>query len=143
MKYYFSTAIQSSEMEEVIEKTKNALKDEGFGVVAEIDFRKTLKEKLGVEFKPYKVIEACNPPYALKSLNADIHIGTLIPCNLIVRETENGFEVSSIDPVVAMKDIENAEMKEIATEIREKLLRVINKIGEEKQKPLAKAMEVA
>ncbi len=143
MKYYFSKTIQSFGLEEAVEKTKSALQDEGFGVVAEIDFQKTLKEKLGVNFKPYVVIEACNPPYALKSLNADIHIGALIPCNLIIREAENGFEISSIDPSVAMKDIDNAEMKEIAMEIREKLIRVINNVGKEKTKKIIKTKVIA
>jgi len=125
MSYYFTKTLKEGSFEEAIERTKDALKKEGFGVVAEIDFQKTLKEKLNVDFRKYRVLEACNPPYALKSLTADDKIGTVLPCNFIVQEKDGKVEVSSIDPVAAMTAVESEEMKDIAREISEKLNRVI------------------
>ena len=128
MSYYFTKTLEKGSFEEAIERTKEALKKEGFGVVAEIDFQKTLKEKLDVDFRKYRVLEACNPPYALKSLTADDKIGTVLPCNFIVQEKEGKIEVSSIDPVAAMTAVENEEMKAIATEISQKLNRVVSSL---------------
>ena len=125
MSYYFTKTLEKGSFEEAIERTKEALKKEGFGVVAEIDFQKTLKEKLDVDFRKYRVLEACNPPYALKSLTADDKIGTVLPCNFIVQEKEGKIEVSSINPVAAMQAVDNPEMKAIAHEIGEKLSRVV------------------
>ncbi len=125
MSYYFTKTLKNGSFEEAIERTKEALKKEGFGVVAEIDFQKTLKEKLDVDFRKYRVLEACNPPYALKSLTADDKIGTVLPCNFIVQEKKGKIEVSSINPVAAMAAVENEEMKKIALEISEKLSRVV------------------
>ena len=118
MSYYFTKTLEKGSFEEAIERTKEALKKEGFGVVAEIDFQKTLKEKLDVDFRKYRVLEACNPPYALKSLTADDKIGTILPCNFIVQEKEGKIEVSSINPVAAMQAVDNQE-------IGEKLSRVV------------------
>ncbi len=128
MSYYFTKTLEKGSFEEAIERTKEALKNEGFGVVAEIDFQKTLKEKLDVNFRKYRVLEACNPPYALKSLTADDKIGTVLPCNFIVQEKEGKVEVSSINPVAAMASVENEEMKSIALEISEKLQRVVESL---------------
>ncbi len=125
MSYYFTKTLKESSFEEAIERTKEALKKEGFGVVAEIDFQKTLKEKLDVDFRKYRVLEACNPPYALKSLTAEDKIGTVLPCNFIVQEKGGKIEVSSINPVAAMQSVDNPEMKVIAQEISEKLNRVV------------------
>ena len=125
MSYYFTKTLKKGSFEDAIERTKEALKTEGFGIVAEIDFQKTLKEKLDVDFRKYRVLEACNPPYALKSLTADDKIGTVLPCNFIVQEKEGKIEVSSINPVAAMQAVDNSEMKEIAQEISEKLSRVV------------------
>ncbi len=128
MSYYFTKTLKEGSFEEAIERTKDALKKEGFGVVAEIDFQKTLKEKLDVDFRKYRVLEACNPPYALKSLTADDKIGTVLPCNFIVQEKDGKVEVSSIDPVAAMTAVESEEMKDIAREISEKLSRIVNSL---------------
>ncbi len=125
MSYYFTKTLKGASFEEAIDRTKKALKEEGFGVVAEIDFQKTLKEKLNVNFRKYRVLEACNPPYALKSLTADDKIGTMLPCNLVVQKNGGLVEVSSIDPVAAMAEVDNEEMKDIALEISEKLKRVV------------------
>ncbi len=126
MSYYFTKTLQKVSFEDAIERTKEALKNEGFGVVAEIDFQKTLKEKLDVDFRKYRVLEACNPPYALKSLTVEDKIGTVLPCNFIVQEKEGDVEVSSINPVAAMAAVENEGMKVIAEEIAVKLQRVVD-----------------
>ncbi len=128
MSYYFTKTLKEGSFEEAIERTKEALKKEGFGVIAEIDFQKTLKEKLNVDFRKYRVLEACNPPYALKSLTADDKIGTVLPCNFIVQQIDGKVEVSSINPVAAMAAVENEEMKNIAKEISEKLSRVVDSL---------------
>ena len=125
MSYYFTKILKGVSFEEAIDRTKKALKEEGFGVIAEIDFQKTLKEKLNVDFRKYMVLEACNPPYALKSLTADDKIGTMLPCNFVIQKNGGEVEVSSIDPVAAMAEVENEEMKGIALEISEKLKRVV------------------
>jgi uncharacterized protein (DUF302 family) len=125
MSYYFTKTLAGASFEEAIDRTKKALKEEGFGVIAEIDFQKTLKEKLNVDFRKYMVLEACNPPYALKSLTADDKIGTMLPCNFIIQKNGGEVEVSSIDPVAAMAEVDNLEMKSIALEISEKLQRVV------------------
>ncbi len=125
MSYYFTKILKGVSFEEAIDRTKKALKEEGFGVVAEIDFQKTLKEKLNVDFRKYQVLEACNPPYALKSLTADDKIGTMLPCNFVIQKNGDQVEVSSIDPVAAMAEVDNQEMKSIALEISEKLQKVV------------------
>lgn len=125
MSYYFTKILKGVSFEEAIDRTKKALKEEGFGVIAEIDFQKTLKEKLNVDFRKYMVLEACNPPYALKSLTADDKIGTMLPCNVVVQKNGSDVEVSSINPVAAMAEVDNAEMKSIALEIGEKLERMV------------------
>jgi len=125
MSYYFTKTLDGVSFEEAIDRTKKALKEEGFGVIAEIDFQKTLKEKLNVDFRKYMVLEACNPPYALKSLTADDKIGTMLPCNVVVQKNGSEVEVSSINPVAAMAEVDNMEMKSIALEIGEKLERVV------------------
>ncbi len=128
MSYYFTKTLAGASFEEAIDRTKKALKEEGFGVITEIDFQKTLKEKLNVDFKQYLVLEACNPPYAFKSLMADDKIGTMLPCNVVVQKNGGEVEVSSIDPVAAMVEVDNEEMKGIASEISEKLKRVVESL---------------
>lgn len=129
MSYYFSKTLNKATFEEAVEKTKQSLKNDGFGIIAEIDFQKTLKEKLGVDLRRYLVLEACNPPYAFQSLNADDKIGTLLPCNFVVQEKENGIiEVSSVDPLAMMAQVESPEMQNIAKEISDKLKRVVESL---------------
>lgn len=128
MNYYFSKPLLNPSFEEAVTKTKEALKNEGFGVIAEIDFQKTLKEKLGVEFPKYLVLEACNPSYAYKSLSIEDKIGLLLPCNLVVQEKEERIEVSSVDPESMMKNIDIPELQNIAREVSKKLKQVIESL---------------
>ncbi len=115
--------------EEAVEKTREALASEGFGVLTEIDVTATLKKKLDKDFRKYIILGACNPPYAFKALTAETDIGLLLPCNVIVYENdEGGATVSAIDPIVAMGMVENTALGEIAKEIRAKLVNVINSI---------------
>lgn len=102
------------------------LAEEGFGVLTEIDVQATLKKKLGVDFTPYKILGACNPHFAYQALQVEPHIGTMLPCNVIVRELSGGsIEVSSVDPLASMQAIDNPELGSIAGQVRDRLKKVI------------------
>lgn len=128
MSYYF-TKILDTEFEPAIEKVTAALKNEGFGVLTEIDVTATLKKKLDVDFKNYRILGACNPPFAYKALQVDDKIGTMLPCNVIVQEIEKGkAEVTAIDPIASMMAVQNDNLSPIANEIRDKLKKVIDSL---------------
>jgi uncharacterized protein (DUF302 family) len=128
MNYYISTSF-SGTFEEAIEKTTAELKKEGFGILTEIDIKETLKKKLGVDFKKYKILGACNPGFAHKALLKEDKIGTMLPCNVIVEEHENGeVEVSAVNPMASMQAVENDELAGIANQVRELLERVIKNL---------------
>lgn len=114
---------------QAIEKVTDLLKDEGFGVLTEIDVKETLKKKLDVDFKKYKILGACNPGFAHKALKAEDKIGVMLPCNVIVEEHEDGaVEVSAVNPVASMVAIQNDDLQGIATEVREGLEKVMAKL---------------
>lgn len=126
MNYYFSKSLVNVTFDEAIQKVTESLKEEGFGILTEIDIRATLKKKLDVDFYNYKILGACNPPFAYKALLAEDKIGTMLPCNVIVQEKEAGqVEVSAVDPAASMQAIENDELIDIANEIRARLQKVI------------------
>jgi uncharacterized protein (DUF302 family) len=127
MQYGFSKTVDLP-YEEVIEKVATELKKEGFGVLTSIDVKETLKQKINVDFKKYIILGACNPPIAHKALQEEEELGLLLPCNVVVYEKENKTCVSIFDPMVMTKIIENDKMKPIATEIQEKLQRVLKAI---------------
>ncbi len=128
MKYYFNTTL-NGQFEQVVEKTIAALKQEGFGILTSIDVKDTLHKKLGVDFRNYRILGACNPPYAYQALQAENKIGTMLPCNVIVRETAEGeIEIAAVDPVASMQAIKNSELVEIATQIQSKLKKVISSL---------------
>ena len=127
MNYYFSKTLHSNFDDALVEVTE-ALKDEGFGILTEIDVKDTLKKKLDVDFRKYKIFGACNPPFAYEALKAEDKIGTMLPCNVIVQETENGVEVAAVDPLASMQAISNPELEKIASSIRGKLQAVIRKL---------------
>ncbi len=114
--------------EDAIQRIKEELKKEGFGVLTEIDVKETLKKKLDADFYKYAILGACNPPFAYKSLQAELDIGLMLPCNVIVYEKENKVFVSAILPTAAMSIIENDRLREIAEQVEEKLKRVIDNI---------------
>lgn len=130
MHYYFSTRLAGT-FAEVIERTREALQSEGFGVISEIDIQKTLKDKIGVEFRPYVILGACNPALAYEALCLEDKVGTMLPCNVVVQETTDGIEVAAIDPVASMQAIQNAQLSEKAARVAEKLHRAILLLGGE------------
>ena len=126
MDYYFSTILQTN-FDDAIVRTIEALKTEGFGIVSEIDMQAKFKEKLGIDFKRYKILGACNPSFAYKALQAEEKIGVMLPCNIVVIDKENGTtEVSAINPIASMMAIQNAAIEPLANEVTEKLKRVIS-----------------
>jgi uncharacterized protein (DUF302 family) len=127
MQYGFSKTVDMS-YEQAIEKVTAELKKEGFGVLTFIDVKETLKQKINVDFKKYAILGACNPPIAHKALQEEEQLGLLLPCNVIVYEKEGKTHVSIFDPMVMTWIIENDNMKPIATEVQEKLQRVLKAI---------------
>lgn len=125
MKYYIKTNL-TTDFENAIEQVKAALKEEGFGVLTEIDVRKTMKEKLDIDFRDYRILGACNPPLAHKALTAEDKIGTMLPCNVIVQKLDDGtIEVAAVDPFASMQAVKNEDLGGIATTVKEKLEKVI------------------
>ena len=128
MKYYFSKVVTLS-FDDAIEKVIAELKKEGFGVLTDIDVKQTLKKKLDVDFKKYRILGACNPPFAYKALQVEDKIGTMLPCNVIVQEIGEGHvEVAAIDPVASMQAIANPALKDVAEKVQGKLKKVIENI---------------
>ncbi len=128
MTYYFSKTLKMP-FDEAVEHTTEELKKEGFGILTEIDIKATLKKKLDVDFRNYKILGACNPPFAYKALEAESKIGTMLPCNVIVQETADGaVEVSAVDPVASMQAVENPDLGEIANVIQGKLKAVVERL---------------
>lgn len=126
MNYYFSKTV-NDDFDTAIEKVTEELKKEGFGILTQIDVKETLKKKIDVDFKKYRILGACNPHFAYEALKAEDKIGTMLPCNIIVQENENGkVEISAVDPVSSMMAVENKSLGHIATQVREKLGRVID-----------------
>ena len=125
MEYYIKTTL-NVDFDTAIGKVTEALKTEGFGIISEIDMQAKLKEKLGVDFKKYKILGACNPAYAYKALQAEEKIGIMLPCNIVVIDQGNGItEVAAVHPVASMMAVDNAALQPLAMEITEKLRRVI------------------
>ena len=128
MNYYHVKEVDLS-YEEALEKVTAELKEVGFGVLTEIDIKETLKKKLDVDVKRQKILGACNPNFANKALQVEPHIAVLLPCNVVVRENENGkIEVSAMNPLEAMKTIGNDDLNEIASEVNSRVKSVIEKL---------------
>ncbi len=128
MSYYFNKTVDCS-FEKAIERVTEELKKEGFGILTEIDVKETLKKKLDVDFQKYRILGACNPPFAYQALQAEDKIGTMLPCNVIVQELEDGsVEVAAVDPMASMQAIENEKLSQIADEIRNKLMKVVERL---------------
>jgi uncharacterized protein (DUF302 family) len=126
MEYYFSKTISLS-FDEAIIRVTEVLKSEGFGIISEIRMHEKLKEKLGVDFKKYTILGACNPSYAYNVLQVEDKIGTMLPCNIVVQElSENHIEVAAVNPIASMMAIQNPELIEIASDVTDKLQVVIS-----------------
>lgn len=129
MKYYISKTIENIAFEDAISRVTELLKEQGFGIITEIDVRETMKKKLDVDFRKYRILGACNPPFALKALQAEDKIGTMLPCNVIVQEKGGSdIEIAAIDPEASMMSVENPALAGIATEIRKRLETVIHSL---------------
>jgi uncharacterized protein (DUF302 family) len=124
MSYYFSKTIKAT-FDDTMTRVIEGLKAEGFGVLTDIDVKATLKKKLDVEFRNYRILGACNPPFAYKALQAEDKIGAMLPCNVVVQYRDGGVEVAAIDPVASMQAVKNPALDTIAGEVREKLRRFI------------------
>jgi uncharacterized protein (DUF302 family) len=129
MSYYFSKTVDLS-FEEAVMRVTEQLKQEGFGVLTDIDVKATFKKKLNVDFRNYRILGACNPPFAFRALQAERMVGTMLPCNVIVQEVnESQTEIAAIDPVASMQAIENPELAGIAEQVRLKLKAVVERIA--------------
>lgn len=128
MSYYFSKTLSDS-FDEAVGKVSEALKKEGFGILTDIDVKATLKKKLDVDFRQYRILGACNPTFAYKALKEEDKIGTMLPCNVVVQETPDGtVEVAAVNPVASMASVENPLLGDIAFQVQEKLKRVIGSL---------------
>jgi uncharacterized protein (DUF302 family) len=128
MSYYFSKLL-GLPFDDALLKVREELKKEGFGIITEIDVKETLKKKLNVDFKKYRILGACNPSFAYQALQAEDKIGTMLPCNVIVQETPEGkTEVAAIDPIASMQAIENPNLQDVAEQVRNKLKKVIDNL---------------
>jgi uncharacterized protein (DUF302 family) len=126
MGYHFSKRLDVP-FDQAVSRVTEALKREGFGILTDIDVKATLKNKLGADFRPYRILGACSPPLAYRALQLEDKIGTMLPCNVIVQEHADGtVEVSAVDPVASMQAIENSGLAEVAKEVQAKLRRVVN-----------------
>ena len=126
MTYYINRLLEGA-FGEAIARTREALKNEGFGVLTEINVQETLKNKIGVDFPQYVILGACNPALAHEALRLENKVGTMLPCNVVVRDAGDGkIEVAAIDPVASMQAIDNAALKQAAAVVRDKLSRVID-----------------
>lgn len=129
MSYYFTTTLKQ-DFDTAIQKVTEELKKEGFGILTEIDVKETFKKKLDVDFRKYRILGACNPKMAHQAISAESRIGTMLPCNVIVQETGDGtIEVSAVDPVASMQAVKNDTLGDVATQVREKLKKVIDNIN--------------
>jgi uncharacterized protein (DUF302 family) len=120
MSYYLATTVDLP-FDEAIVRVTAALAEQGFGILTEIDVRATLKTKLDVDFRPYRILGACNPPFAHRALEAEDKVGTMLPCNVIVQERAGTVEVAAIDPVASMQAVGNPALADLAREVRERL----------------------
>lgn len=125
MAYYFSKTLPVS-FEEAVRRTTEALKQEGFGIITEIDVKETFRKKLGIDFRNYRILGACNRALAHEALNLEDKVGTMLPCNVVVQDVPGGTtEIAAIDPVASMSAIDNPTLKQAAEQVRERLQKII------------------
>ncbi|MDB4402885.1 DUF302 domain-containing protein, partial [Algibacter sp.] len=130
MSYYFNKVLKGKSFNDAIDLVTAELKKEGFGILTEIDVKETLKSKIDVDFKKYKILGACNPHFAYEALQSEDKIGVLLPCNVIVQEHENGaVEISAVNPMASMSAVQNKTLGELASKVQLKLIKVINSLN--------------
>ncbi len=128
MSYYFSKTLKIG-FEDAVHRATEVLKQEGFGIITEIDVKETLKKKINVDFRGYRILGACNPALAHEALQIEDKIGTMLPCNVVVQDVGDGkTEVAAIDPVASMQAIDNPRLKQAATQVQVKLKKVIEQL---------------
>ncbi len=128
MSYYFSKTVDLA-FDDATQKVMEELKKEGFGVLTEIDVKATLKKKLNVDFRNYKILGACHPTFAYQALQSERMIGTMLPCNVIVQEAGEGkTEVAAIDPIASMQAVQNPNLEDLAQKVRSKLKAIIDRV---------------
>lgn len=127
MSYYMSINMKG-DLPTIEEKVREALQEEGFGVLTEIDVQATMKKKMDADMKGYKILGACHPPSAYKAIQAEDKIGTMLPCNVILQEKDGQVEVSAVDPIASMQAIENDRLGEVASDVRDRLNRVLEQL---------------
>jgi len=129
---YYIAATLNLPYEQALQRTEAALKEQGFGVISRIDIQATLKAKIGVDFRPYTILGACNPGLAFEALKLEDKVGTMLPCNVVVQAwSDSETEVAAIDPVASMQAIDNPELHKAAGEVRERLALVIDRLRAE------------
>jgi uncharacterized protein (DUF302 family) len=129
MSYYFSKVLKEKSFDEAVQQTIEELKKEGFGVLTEISIDETLKKKINVDFKKYKILGACNPEFAYKALKSEDKIGLFLPCNVIIEAHETGeIEVSAVDPVQSMSSVKNEKLGVLAQEVQQKMKKIIQNL---------------
>jgi uncharacterized protein (DUF302 family) len=124
--YYIATTLRNVSFDDALVRVTDALSDEGFGILTDIDVKATMKKKLDLDFRDYRILGACNPPLAHRALSAEDKIGTMLPCNVIVQAVDGGIEIAAIDPSVAMASVDNPALAPLAADVRAKLQRVID-----------------
>lgn len=133
MSYYIATTLEEP-FETAMESAENALKEQGFGIISRIDIQDALKTKIGVDFRPYTILGACNPALAHEALKVEDKVGTMLPCNVVVQSRDEGTtEIAAIDPVASMQAIDNPELQRAANEVRRRLERVISALADARQ----------
>ena len=129
MSYYFAKTLSGTSFDDAIARATDALKEEGFGILTEIDVKATMKKKLDKDFRDYRILGACNPSLAWQALQAEERIGTMLPCNVIVQQRDNGdVEVAAVDPAASMQAVDNPALAGIAADVRDSLKRVIDSL---------------
>jgi uncharacterized protein (DUF302 family) len=128
MDYTFNRLVSGTSFDEVDARTRKALADNGFGVLTEIDVKATMKKKLDVEMRPYRILGACNPKMAHQAIGMEPRVGAMLPCNVILREVDGGVEISAIDPVASMQAIDNTELHTVAGQVRDLLKKAVEAI---------------
>lgn len=129
MSYYISTSLSNTSFEEAIEKLTASLKEQGFGVLTDIDIQATFKAKLDVDFKKYRILGACNPNFAIKAISAEDKIGVFLPCNVVVTENNQGVvEIAAVDPVASMISVNNPNLEELASDVRNRLTTAVTSL---------------
>lgn len=129
MDYFFSALLKNTSFEEAITQTKAALKEEGFGVLTEINIKETLKTKIDKDIENYMILGACSPQHAYDAIQSESHIGVFLPCNVIVKQNkDNSIEVSAVDPIASMGAVKNEKLGQVAKEVEQKLKRAIERL---------------